>query len=63
MLLFFAVLAVHTSTPWLVLCEKEMKRKMMGKLNGEPFKLPASGGSREEPDEVGNDEKSQREPE
>ncbi len=40
-----------------------MKRKTKGKVNGEPFKLPVSGGSREGQDEEGNDGKSQWEPE
>ncbi len=46
-----------TSRPWQVLCENEMKRKTKGKVNGEPFKLPVSGGSREGQDEEGNDGK------
>ncbi len=39
-----------------------MKRETKGKVNGEPFKLPVSGGSREGQDEEGNDGKSQWEP-
>ncbi len=34
-----------------------MKRQTKGKVNGEPFKLPVSGGSREGQDEEGNDGK------
>lgn len=45
---YFAVLAMWTSSPWQVLCDNEMKRETEGKVNGEPFKLPVSGGNREE---------------